>query len=637
MLTALSFRRLAIPFAIAIVTAVAAVAAATRVIPLDAVHEAVKSEIRAATGLDPVLRGPVSISMFPAPMVQFSDVVLGGRAGAEQAFAAEQLTANLRLMPLLAGRIEIADISLTKPHIAVTFDTDGRTNWSPLLDTLARALKPNAKQAGSIVSFSEIRINDGIVAIHSPTGGMTETISGIELSLAWPSISKSFAATGYFNWHNERVDASFAIADFPAALAGDYSGLKFRLNGAPLKAAFDGTVSYEPTLKVEGTLAADAASLRDAMQWTGDRLLPAGGFGRFALKAHASVNGGTIALSNLNVEVDGNVAEGVLTYAATGRQVLQGTLAVEKLDLSPYVSAFRFIADNTRDWDRGSFALDWFNGWDADLRLSAARVHFAHVELGRTAVAANMRAGRLVITIGESQTFNGLITGTIAVTKTESGAEIKSQMQFANVTLEQSLGELFGVRRLEGTGNFAFAMESGGLNVQELARNLNGTAEISAKQGALTGLNVEQLLRRLQRSPLSGNTDFRSGRTPFDTLNIGLRITQGTATIEDVHLDGPGVRLALTGTTSIPNRELDLAGTASLVSSSDAGVSFELPFIVQGPWDDPVMLPDAQTLIQRSRATAPLLDAVQDKRTREAVRSAIERLMGSSNADRNSR
>jgi AsmA protein len=38
------------------------------------------------------------------------------------------------------------------------------------------------------------------------------------------------------------------------------------------------------------------------------------------------------------------------------------------------------------------------------------------------------------------------------------------------------------------------------------------------------------------------------------------------------------------------------------------------------------MLPDAQTLIRRSGAGAPLLDAVRDRRTRDAVESAIRRL-----------
>ena len=53
---------------------------------------------------------------------------------------------------------------------------------------------------------------------------------------------------------------------------------------------------------------------------------------------------------------------------------------------------------------------------------------------------------------------------------------------------------------------------------------------------------------------------------------------------------------------------------------------FELPFVVQGRWDDPIMLPDAQSLIRRSGAAAPLLDAVRDRSARDAARAAIERL-----------
>jgi AsmA protein len=243
-----------------------------------------------------------------------------------------------------------------------------------------------------------------------------------------------------------------------------------------------------------------------------------------------------------------------------------------------------------------------------------------------------MRSGRLVVTVGESQAFSGLITGSIAVAKSESGAEVSSQMQFANVDLEKCLGELFGMRRLEGVGNLSFALDSTGLNVQELAGNLAGTVQVTTRQGALSGWNVEQMMRRLQRSPLSANGDFRNGKTAFDRLNIGLRIAQGLATVDDVVLEGPSIRLALAGTTSILERELDLTGTANLIGSaaSDPNASFEIPFTVQGQWESPSIVPDIRTLIRRSRATAPLLDALQDEKTREAVKDAIERLTGPS-------
>jgi AsmA protein len=59
---------------------------------------------------------------------------------------------------------------------------------------------------------------------------------------------------------------------------------------------------------------------------------------------------------------------------------------------------------------------------------------------------------------------------------------------------------------------------------------------------------------------------------------------------------------------------------------------FELPFIVQGSWDDPIMLPDPEALIRRSGAAAPLLNAVRERRSRDSVRSAIERLTGAAPA-----
>jgi AsmA protein len=97
-----------------------------------------------------------------------------------------------------------------------------------------------------------------------------------------------------------------------------------------------------------------------------------------------------------------------------------------------------------------------------------------------------------------------------------------------------------------------------------------------------------------------------------------------------MRIESPRVRLALAGTSSIPSREFDLRGTASLLSttSAEAPPWFELPFVIQGPWDDPIILPDTQMLILRSPVASPLFEAVKNRNTRDTVRSAIERLTG---------
>jgi AsmA protein len=590
----------------------------------DSVRRQVSSEVRAVTGLNPILRGQTSVTLFPSGSVSFGDVVLGDAK--RPALTAERLTARLRFFPLLVGRVEIADVSLERPTIAVDLEKDGGSNWSGLIKALARSQKPNAQRAAA---FSEIRIKNGTVMVRNKVQNFSETFDDVTFSLAWPSISKSFGATGHLVWHGEPLDASVTLGDFAAALAGERTRVKLHIAGSAIKAAFEGAVSLTSSIQVEGTLAADAASLRDALIWAGQKPLPGGGLGRFAIKAQTKVLDGTISLSNVNVELDGNAAEGVLTFATDGRQTLQGTLASDTLDLTPYISTVRLLTANQREWNSGHITLDGLSGTDFDLRLSAAKVVLADATLGRTAIGANLRNGHLTVTIGEAQAYGGVIKGSVTLATFDAGVDVKSQLKMTDVDLESCLGQLFGLHRLEGTGDISFSVEGTGESVLGVTHTLNGTASLTGRSGAIAGFDVEQLLRRLERRPLSGGGDFRTGRTPYDKIAVALKIAHGKVRVEDVKMSGPGVRLALAGSASIPARELDLTGTAALVTPPKAGVApFALPFIVQGSWDDPIMLPDAEALIRRSGAAAPLLRAVRERSARDAARSVIDRLTG---------
>ena len=105
-----------------------------------------------------------------------------------------------------------------------------------------------------------------------------------------------------------------------------------------------------------------------------------------------------------------------------------------------------------------------------------------------------------------------------------------------------------------------------------------------------------------------------------------MKVNQGVVSIDDMRITGPSVRLAVAGQASVPTRDLDLKGVATLVSTASSD-EFQLPFVVQGPWDDPIMLPDAQSLIRRSGAAAPLLGGSKSYNAGDAVRSVIDQLM----------
>jgi AsmA protein len=617
-------KRLGMPVAAFLGVVLIGLMAMSWLLDRDALRDAVEAQIRAVTGLDFVVDGHTDVSVFPGSYVSFHNVRLKGSKAGDPALSVDVLTANLHLLPLLMQRFQIADVMMLRPHIRVTRAADGKSNWTPFVETVAHTMKPGAD---SPVSFSEIRIQDGELSYEDTANQVSENLGDIDLSLAWPSISRSFAATGQFDWRGERIDGSISISDFLAALSGERSGLKARVASAPLKFAFDGTVANRTSLMMEGTLTADSTSLRSALRWFGQPPPGSGGFGRFALKARANVVGASVALTNVNVELDGNVAEGVLTYANNGRQTLQATLAAGALDFTPYVATVRLLASGARDWNRQLFDLHALSTTDLDMRLSAAKVTVGSTKLGKTALGANLRNGTLALSVGEAQMYGGIAKGSFGISRANSAADVKAQFQLTDVDLQACASDLFGTSRLTGRGNLNVMLEATGSSPFELAQSLDGTALLTGHEGAISGFNVEQLLKRLERRPLSGGGNFRSGQTPFDKLSVAVNFRDGVATVSDVHIDGPTARVTLAGTASVPSREYDLKGVASLTSAAGAG-NFDLPFVIQGPWDDPLIFPDPESLIRRSPASAPLLNAVKDRKTRDAVRSVIERLTG---------
>ena len=82
----------------------------------DAVRAAVDAQMRTVTGLDLVIKGPIDVSVFPTSYVSFHDVSLG-RRHLDPALHVDVLTANLRLLPLLLQRFEIADVMMLRPTI----------------------------------------------------------------------------------------------------------------------------------------------------------------------------------------------------------------------------------------------------------------------------------------------------------------------------------------------------------------------------------------------------------------------------------------------------------------------------------------------------------------------------------------
>jgi AsmA protein len=562
-------------------------------VPERDIRTALTQSLQAATGTDPRIEGEAHFTLLPRPAIRLDGVRFGGTE--PSVFSAGSLRATIRLLPLIFGQVEIASLVFERPRLLVEIGNDGvRLVGLPLrlMDNSAEPARP------------DIRIVDGIAELRG-AGGRSESLSALEWSFAWHGTD--LAAKGSFQWRNAPVNATLLIANPNGLADGNRSPFRLKLEAEPLRVSFEGGLAFRRGFQAEGALAAESNSLRAALAWGGIEPPTTGGFGPLALKAQATFTPAGLALSGLTVELDGNRAQGGLTLTRdSDRPLVQGTLASETADFSRYASGFSMRDADGRNWNEAPLDVKALEGFDLDLRLSAGRILFNKTELERVAMAAAVRAGHFTLTVGEAQIFGGMLHGTAAIGPSPTGAKIKLEANLKDFDAERGLGELAGIRRLEGTGSLALLLSGSGTSVSAIARDLQGQANLLVQNGSFNGLNVEQALRRFERRPLSGTADLRGGRTPFDRFSAKLQVTEGNASVQEAEMQNALLHITLSGLASIPRRDLDLRGTASLIRPAASGdadaVTFNLPFLVRGSWDDPTLVPDPSALIRRSEA-----------------------------------
>ncbi|MCK0209107.1 AsmA family protein [Starkeya koreensis] len=626
-----------VPF---LILPVAAALAAGVLAPKLASEERLRGEIvalvEAKAGRTPVIEGPVSFAVLPWPSIEVERVAIDEPRGRVEIGAARVV---LDLLPLLAGTLSADHIELTGADVTLNEPGDGLDAVSALVTGL-----------GAAGSEAEIYVRSGSVRV-ARQGGDETVIPQADVRIAWRG-GRDATVAGRAVWRGEPLDVDLNVSGLAALAAGGAGGLRLSLSGVPADLAFEGGMRLAGGPVVNGALSVSSRKLREALEWLDVEPPTEQGFGPFRLRGAALVSAQGVVLNDARIDLDGNSGVGGFNLRVDGsRAILQGSLASEQLDLSPY-GQLALAGVQGGMWSRDAIDLDRTRSMDVDLRLSATQVLAGDASFRGMAASATVKGGKLSLAIGEAEAWGGVFRAALHVAPLDTGAEVRVDLSADDVALAQALGELFRVQRLEGTGSFRLSAGGAGASVMEIVQNLGGAFTLTGEKGALVGIDVGRILARLEKRPLSGGGDLRGGRTPYDSIVVDASISGGIAKLDRIDLQSSKLRIALAGESSIAQRDLDFAGTAQLVGSgpAEAGrassgsgaasgtasgkaasppanaaaaptataasagngeaavvpIAFELPFIVRGDWDRPIVLPDPQALIRRSGAARPL-------------------------------
>lgn len=163
--------------------------------------------------------------------------------------------------------------------------------------------------------------------------------------------------------------------------------------------------------------------------------------------------------------------------------------------------------------------------------------------------------------------------------------------------------------RLSGTGTMNANVTTAGERVSEFKKNLNGTAYVNLKDGAVKGFNLAQAIRDAQ-AKLSGKPASKTdteAKTDFSSLVADVTIKNGVINTNKLSALAPFMRVNGSGKVNLPKETLDYLVKTKIVAS-DKGQGGEdlkdlngltIPVKLKGALTDPSISLDLESLVSQ--------------------------------------
>jgi AsmA protein len=550
------------------------------------VIEEASAHLSQSLGLE--LRRParVRLNLLPMPTLHMVDVEVRGQDGAT-ILTAPAASVRLALLPLLAGRFELAAADLQQPTVLIDLDSRPFASGSAISTTMGtRAGAADSARIGALT------IHNGLMRIVSASHGLDTIVEDIEGKFDWPSLDSAVHLDLNATWRDERIAVVAGLAAPIALLRGGDSNGALAIASANGRLSLDGSISGALD-KFEGAVSADIASASALKRLLG--LSDASGLsdGRIALIAKMTTSPQMLTLSAMQLNALDQNFEGALAFTnASKRMSVSGTLATDQLDLAPLETGAPSILDAHGDWSGAALDLKPLAAFDFDLRISAARIKWRGRPLTDAAIELLGKDGRLTATLAEATAYNALVKAELALSPARSGFEAHASASFVNADLGALCAD-FGWSAYSGQGSGELAFDAVGDSPAALARTLEGKATIRLAPGVIDGLSIEEALRRSERRSIDIFNDMRMGRTVFAQATASLAIAKGGGGAVNASLTGPGVGVSLSGSLDILTRRMSVRAIANQTDEHDLPVTQgpRLDFDIAGSWSAPTIRP----------------------------------------------
>jgi AsmA protein len=605
----------------------------------------IADSVKESTGRELVLKGDIKLSVFPWIALELGPASLGNPPGfGEEPFLAfNHAAVRVKLLPLLAKRLEIARVELDGLDLRLRKNAQGTGNW----EGFGKGNKPAPSTAdtvsGPLPKLAGIRVTQGRVSyqgivverINFETGAFSENgvtpvsiafnaqrgVPGENLSLR-AQFDLSVDATGKrLRLAALSLNGLLAHANDGAPVPWDMSAPAIEVDLNRQTAAVPAfTLSYS-SAHLSGKL--QATKIIDDLGVSGSVALAPLVLGEFAprfgvvlpktrdprafaqlvLSSDFSYSASGVRLEQVQAQLDDTHLKGSAAFVGEPR-ALKFELTVDRIDVDRYLSP-----DNGSAPARKAAAEPKASGeksdkpaaepsTDMDGTLSVASVHFSPLDLSNVRVTLSSRDNVMHLYPLLAQIDGGNYTGNITLDRRGATPVLSMDEHLSGIDMARLLAGTTYKGRLSGHGNVNLKATAHGAEFSAVMQGLNGHFDANLANGALEGVDLgyevglAQALIKHTPGPAA-----RSGpaRTQFDAFKMSAEITSGMARTSDLVISSPVVRVTAQGSANLVNKALDLQMLASALKAPGVSAA-DIPLKITGTYADPVVRPDAEAL-----------------------------------------
>ena len=553
--------------------------------------------------------------------VRVDGLVLANPEWASEPFLVQATSAefDIRLWPLLVGKVELPRVVLIQPSIGLQIEADGRRTW---------ALSRDTSDENSTPSIGALLVDGGLLKYRAFSQGTNVTVQfavAEQKSGAITPLPLSFKAAG--QWKNEAFTATgltSGVLQFSKSLATPFQMEVSAISGQTSLKARGSMANLQTMSGLDATFDLQGRNLADLYKLAGV-VLPStppyklrGKLGKSEGIWAASQIQGSLGNSDLNgaLSFDQSAAVPLLTGKLQSKLMdfkdLGPVIGVQPSNVStasgkvavPAKSLPRSVSSSVRKV-LPVVALDLvkLQAMNADVIYSAADIrHVKELPLDKGSVHVKLNAGVLQLDPIALGLAGGTVAGSIRIDSNVTPAAYSTKLNIRGLhlnkllptveTSKSSLGKINGQFDLKGRGNSAAQMLGSSSGNMAL---LMGNGQISNLLMEFLGLDGGEVIKFLLRG--DQNVELRCAAAAFD-------VSQGLMTSRAIVLDTADTVINGHGQVSLANETLNIVLNPEPKDGSI--LSFRSPLKISGTFAAPLAGPDKGALAGRAAIVVAL-------------------------------